>query len=49
MGKATKASERKYKMITMRDVTVPMRDGVHVAVDIFRPDSSERFPALLKH
>ena len=47
MGKATKASERKYKMVTMHDVTVPMRDGVHLAVDIFRPDSEDRFPALL--
>lgn len=47
MGKATKASEKKYKMITMRDAMVPMRDGVHLAVDIFRPDSGERFPALL--
>ena len=35
------------KMITDRDVMVPMRDDVHLCVDIYRPDSSEQFPALL--
>jgi predicted acyl esterase len=30
-----------------RDIMVPMRDGVHVCVDIFRPDAEEKFPALL--
>jgi len=29
------------------DVMVPMRDGVRLAVDIYRPDADERFPALL--
>lgn len=35
------------KMIEERDVMVPMRDGVHLCVDIYRPDSAEKFPALL--
>ena len=26
---------------------MPMRDGVNLSIDIYRPDSSERFPALL--
>ena len=34
-------------MIAERDVAVPMRDGVKLSIDIYRADSSERFPALL--
>ena len=41
------ASEKKYAMREDRDVMVAMRDGVTVAVDIFRPDGNEKFPALL--
>ncbi len=29
------------------DVMVPMRDGVRVAVDVYRPDAEGKFPALL--
>src|SRR5262245_57043142 len=29
------------------DVRVPMRDGVTVSVDIFRPDADGRFPSIL--
>ena len=37
-----------YKMkIEARDKLVPMRDGARLAVDIYRPDSEGRFPALL--
>jgi putative CocE/NonD family hydrolase len=35
------------KIIAETDVTVPMRDGVNLSIDIYRPESSERFPALL--
>jgi len=35
------------RMISERDVAVPMRDGVNLSVDIYRPDANERFPALL--
>jgi len=30
-----------------RNVYVPARDGVRLAVDIYRPDAPGRFPALL--
>jgi hypothetical protein len=34
-------------MITEKDVAVPMRDGVNLSVDVYRPDADEKFPALL--
>jgi uncharacterized protein len=34
-------------MIAERDVAVPMRDGVNLSVDIYRPDDGGKFPALL--
>ena len=34
-------------MISNKDVAVPMRDGVNLSVDIYRPNSAEKFPALL--
>ena len=36
-----------HAIIAEKDVRVPMRDGVSIAVDIYRPDISERVPALL--
>jgi putative CocE/NonD family hydrolase len=33
--------------IEERDVRVPMRDGVHLSVDIYRPDTREKLPAIL--
>jgi uncharacterized protein len=35
------------RMIADKDVEVPMRDGVNLSVDIYRPDSAEKFPVLL--
>ncbi len=35
------------RMIRERDVPVPMRDGVELSIDIYRPDAAEKFPALL--
>jgi len=35
------------KMKRDRDVMVPMRDGVRLCVDIYRPDAEGKFPALL--
>ena len=35
------------KIAEQRDVMVPMRDGKRLAVDIYRPDTKGRFPALL--
>lgn len=34
-------------LIETRDVAVPMRDGVALSVDVYRPDAPGRFPALL--
>jgi putative CocE/NonD family hydrolase len=35
------------RMIITKDVRVPMRDGVHLAADIYRPDTDRKVPALL--
>ena len=34
-------------IIENRDIAVPMRDGVNIAIDVYRPDSPGKFPALL--
>ena len=34
-------------MIRDTDVYVSMRDGVKICVDIYRPDTKEKLPALL--
>jgi len=40
--------EPTYKgMIRERDVHVPMRDGVKLCIDIYRPETQEKLPALL--
>jgi predicted acyl esterase len=36
-----------YNMRTEKNVMVPARDGVRLAVDIYRPDAPGKFPALL--
>ncbi len=41
-----KLSQPKYKMIVEKDVFVTMRDGIKVAVDIYRPDAPGKFPSL---
>ena len=35
-------------MQVIKDVFVPMRDGVELAVDIYRPEAPGRYPALLQ-
>ena len=35
------------KMSREMDVMVPMRDGVKICVDVYRPDAAGKFPALL--
>lgn len=35
------------KMVQERDVMVPVRDGVRLCVDIYRPETTEKLPALL--
>ena len=34
-------------MISEKDVAVPMRDGVDLSVDIYRPDTPDKLPVLL--
>jgi len=34
-------------MLIEYDTAVPMRDGVHIYVDVFRPPSEEPSPALV--
>ncbi len=38
-----------YKMKIEKDVFIPMRDGVKIAADIYRPDAEGKFPALLAY
>lgn len=39
-----------YELKIEKDVKVPMRDGVHLYTDIYRPDAEgEKFPALLAY
>jgi uncharacterized protein len=45
-GKTWKTSERKYRVRFERDVRIPMKDGIEISADLFRPDSPERFPAI---
>ena len=40
-------SPRKYGVTIERDVAIPVRDGVTLDADIFRPDAPGKFPALL--
>jgi len=47
INKKWKTSERKYNIISERHVSIPMRDGITIDADIFRPDSTGKFPALL--
>ncbi len=40
-------SEARYELEELRGVMVPMRDGVRLSLDIYRPKSVERFPGVL--
>ena len=40
-------SQPKYGLKVEKDIYVPVRDGVRIAIDIFRPDARGKFPALL--
>ena len=42
-----KLSKPTYKVRMEQNVRVPMRDGVMLSADIYRPDAEGRFPALL--
>ena len=40
-------SERKYGVISERDILIPMSDGINIDCDIFRPNAKGKFPAIL--
>jgi uncharacterized protein len=40
--------EARYGVVVERDVMVTMRDGVRLAIDVYRPDAEGTFPALVE-
>ena len=44
--KSAAPRSRPYKMKTVKDVYVPMRDGTRIAVAVYRPDAEGEFPTL---
>ena len=40
-------SQPEYDILLEEDVWVPMRDGVELATDIYRPDAPGKFPVLI--
>jgi uncharacterized protein len=40
-------SEPAHEIVEDLDLAAPMRDGVNLMVDVLRPDSPDRFPALI--
>jgi len=40
-------SEPKYKVKVEKDVMIPMRDGIKIAADIYRPETEGKFPTVL--
>lgn len=47
MSKRTEYSQQKYNMIIEENVMVTNREGIKIAVDVYRPDAPGKFPALL--
>ena len=43
---AKRARQTKYQMKIEEPVYVPMRDGVRIALRVYRPDAEGEFPAL---
>jgi putative CocE/NonD family hydrolase len=44
---AQELSQPTYQVIEQLDVQVPMRDGIRLSTNIYRPDSPGKFPVLL--
>ena len=42
-------SEPIYRVRIEKNVRIPMRDGIRLAADLFRPDADGRFPALVEY
>jgi len=43
----TQGSQLTYKIKVDKNIYITMRDGVRLAVDVYRPDAEGKFPALL--
>ena len=39
----------KYKTKIVKNVMIPMRDGIHLAADLIMPDAEGKFPALIEY
>lgn len=48
VASARAEDEARYGVVVERDVMVAMRDGVRLAIDIYRPDAEGTFPALVE-
>ena len=46
-GSEEPRSQPEYRIKTQINLKVPMRDGVNLAADVFRPDAPGKFPTLL--
>lgn len=46
-GSEEPRSQPEYRIRTQINLKVPMRDGVNLAADVFRPDAPGKFPTLL--
>lgn len=46
-GRTQQKPEQQYPITWQFNIKVPMRDGVKLSTDIIRPDTHDRFPALL--
>ena len=46
-GPKWKTSERKYGYSIENDLKIPMCDGITLSCDIWKPDSQDKFPAIL--
>ena len=47
MTNGLSAGETGYKVKAEFDVKVPMRDGVMLSADVYRPDTAGAFPVIL--
>jgi predicted acyl esterase len=42
-----KLSKRQYNIIIERNISIPVSDGITLDSDVFRPQSNDKFPALI--
>ena len=47
LGVGFMATHGESKVVLEKNVMVPMRDGVRLATDVFRPDAPGRYPVLV--